>query len=187
MDTTDTQILHLILNDHTFDQGFKKLVLKHQEKLYWHIRRIVHFHDDADDVLQNTFIKVFKNIKGFKGDSKLYTWMYKIASNEAISFINKKNNKRSEVLEDHLEYLENRLKADNYFNSENAQILLTKAIETLPAKQRLVFNMRYFEALSYKDISEINNTSIGSLKASFHHAVKKIEQYLSDNLDYVYK
>ncbi len=177
----------MIANDQNFDRGFKLLVTEYQERLYWNVRRMVHFHEDADDVLQNTFIKIFKNIKGFKSESKLYTWMYRIAHNEAISFLNKKKKHKVLELEDHLEFWENKLKADNYFNAEEAQIILVKAIETLPEKQKIVFNMRYFDELSYADISEILSTSVGALKASFHHAVKKIENYLEDNIDYVYK
>lgn len=185
MKNEDENILALISNDQTFDQGFRLLVKTYQERLYWTIRRIVHFHEDADDVIQNTFIKVFKNIKGFEGASKLYTWLYRIACNEAISHINKNKNKRPVNRDDQLVFLENNLKADVYFNAEKAQIVLAKAIELLPEKQRLVFNLRYYEELSYKDISETLDTSVGALKASFHHAVKKIESYLEENYDII--
>lgn len=185
MEKLESQILQMIRDDQSFDRGFSMLVKNYQEKLYWHIRRMVHFHEDADDVLQNTFIKVFKNIKGFKGESKLYTWLYRIASNEAISYINKNKKHQSLDMESHLTHLENKLKADEYFNSEKAQIVLVKAIEHLPEKQRVVFNMRYYDELSYKDISEILETSVGALKASFHHAVKKIESFITQNIDHV--
>ncbi|MBT8191181.1 MAG: sigma-70 family RNA polymerase sigma factor [Bacteroidia bacterium] len=185
MKNTDENILALLADDRTFDQGFRMLVKTYQERLYWTIRRIVHFHEDADDVIQNTFIKVFKNIKGFEGASKLYTWMYRIACNEAISHLNRNKNRKLINNEDQMLFLENNLKADIYFNSERAQLTLAKAIDSLPEKQRLVFNLRYFEALSYKDISETLETSVGALKASFHHAVKKIETYLKENYDIV--
>lgn len=185
MHSEDKDILDLIADDQTFDKGFELLVRTHQESLYWHIRRIVYAHEDADDVLQNTFIKVFKNIKGFAGHSKLYTWLYRIATNEAISLINKKKKKFAGI-EDGLAYLENTLTADTYFDATNAQLLLKKAIELLPEKQKIVFNMRYYDELSYNDISESLQTSVGALKASFHHALKKIENYLEDNLDYAY-
>lgn len=151
--------------------------------MYWHIRRQVHFHEDADDVLQNTFIKVFKNIKGFEGKSKLYTWMYRIATNESINYINK--NKKYKVYQEENDKLILDLKADTYFDGDNAKALLIQAIEKLPAKQKTVFNMRYFENLSYQDISEILETSVGALKASYHHAMKKVESFLKENYHYV--
>ena len=183
---SDEKIMLLIQDDGSFDKGFELLVRTHQEKLYWHIRRIVHIHEDADDVLQNTFIKVFKNIKGFSGKSKLYTWLYRIATNEAITHINKQKKKAIGQIEGEAIPLENMLKADQYFDENNAQLLLKMAIEQLPEKQRAVFNMRYYDEMSYKDISESLETSVGALKASFHHAIKKIENYLEDNMDYVY-
>ena len=181
----DEQILEMLADESQFDRAFEHLVVKYQEQLYWHIRRIVHIHEDADDVIQNTFIKVFRYIKSFNGKSKLYTWLYRIASNEAISYLNKKNKSKSTSLEDMLVDLETRLNADQHFNGDHAQLCLLKAIETLPEKQKLVFNMRYFEEMSYKDIAEILEVSTGSLKASFHHAMKKVEDYLKQNVDYV--
>ena len=161
------------------DIAFKKLVSDYQERLYWHIRRMVINHDDADDVLQNTFIKVFRSIHSFKGESSLYSWMYRIATNEAITFINqraKKNNVSNEQWQ--MQAVDN-LEADSYFEGDEIAYKLQKAIATLPEKQRIVFNMKYFEALKYEQMYEILDTSIGALKASYHHAVKKIEEYLS--------
>jgi RNA polymerase sigma factor (sigma-70 family) len=167
-----------LLNPRTQNAAFKKLVLDFQRPLYCHIRNIVLNHDDADDVLQNTFIKVFQYLNGFKGDSKLFSWMYRIATNEAITFINakaKRNGTTSEAMQSKI--VEN-LKADEYFDGNEIQIKLQKAIHLLPEKQQLVFKMKYFEELKYEDISEILGTSVGGLKASYHHAVKKIEEFM---------
>jgi RNA polymerase sigma-70 factor (ECF subfamily) len=167
-----------LLNPRTQNAAFKKLMLDFQRPLYNHIRNIVLNHDDADDVLQNTFIKVFQYLNGFKGDSKLFSWMYRIATNEAITFINakaKRNGITSEAMQSKI--VEN-LKADDYFDGNEIQIKLQKAIHLLPEKQQLVFKMKYYEELKYEDISEILGTSVGGLKASYHHAVKKIEDYI---------
>lgn len=171
--------------DSQFDKGFELLVQKYQERLYWHIRNFVHFHQDADDIIQNTFIKVFKNIKGFESKAKLYTWMYRIATNESINFINKNKKHVHSNVDDHLKTFEKNLRAEAYFDGDEAQLILLKAISTLPLKQKTVFNMRYFDELSYNDISEILEISVGSLKASFHHAMKKVETFLKENHNYV--
>ena len=163
------------------EQAFKELVTEYKERLYWHIRHIVKSHDDADDVLQNTFIKVFKNINNFKGDSKIYSWMYRIATNESITHINK-NAKRLQISsEENQELAINNLTADVYFEGEDIQLKLQQAIATLPQKQQLVFNMKYFQDIKYKDMSDILETSEGALKASYHIAVKKIEGYLTSD------
>ncbi len=165
----------------TQSKAFEMLINTYKERLYWHIRRIVLDHDDADDVLQNTFIKVFRSIDGFKGDSKLYSWMYRIATNESLTFIKQKSKKlgvNSEALQ---ERMANNLQADVYFEGDEIQYKLQQAIAKLPEKQKLVFNMKYFEELKYEEISEILETSVGGLKASYHHAVKKIESYLKEN------
>jgi len=181
----DAKILEMLSNDNLFDKGFELLVRKYQERLYWHIRNFVHFHEDADDIIQNTFIKVFKNIKGFESKSKLYTWLYRIATNESINFINKNKKHTHSNVDDYINEFEEKLKADPYFNGDEAQLKLIKAINKLPQKQKTVFNMRYFDELSYGDISEILDTSVGSLKASFHHAMKKIEKSLKESQSYV--
>jgi|TARA_R110000737_G_scaffold80215_1_gene112378 RNA polymerase sigma factor (sigma-70 family) len=162
-------------------QAFEVLVNTYKERLYWHIRRIVLNHDDADDVLQNTFIKVYRNIKGFKGESKLYSWMYRIATNESLSFIKLKSKKLGLNDTEYQERLVENLQADVYFEGDKIQLQLQKAIATLPEKQKLVFNMKYFEELKYDEISEILGTSVGGLKASYHLAVKKMEAYLKKN------
>jgi len=162
-------------------KAFEVLINTYKERLYWHIRRIVMDHDDADDVLQNTFIKVYRNIEGFKGDSKLFSWMYRIATNESLTFLKQKSRKLgvdSEALQVHMA---NSLQADVYFEGDEIQYKLQQAIATLPEKQKLVFNMKYFEELKYDEISEILETSVGGLKASYHLAVKKIESYLKEN------
>jgi len=161
-------------------KAFEMLVNTYKERLYWHIRRIVLNHDDADDVLQNTFIKVYKNIGGFKGDSKLYSWMYRIATNEALSFLKTKSKKQGISNEELQNQMLDNLEADVYFEGDEIQLKLQKAVATLPEKQKLIFNMKYFQELKYEEISEILETSVGGLKASYHIAVKKIETYLKD-------
>lgn len=141
---------------------------------------MVHFHEDANDVVQNTFIKVYRYLPDFKKQSALSTWIYRIATNESINHLNKKKKRMSISVDQLTEELGKELEADSYFNGDNGQILLIKAIEQLPPKQRAVFNMRYFEEMPYQELSEILETSVGSLKASYHHAVKKIETYLSE-------
>ena len=176
----ETQLIEELKEPKTQEQAFRKLMSEYKERLYWHIRKIVISHDDADDVLQNTFIKVYKNINTFKAESKLYSWMYRIATNEAITFINKRaKEKNIDVSELQYKLAEN-LEADVYFDGNEMQLQLQKAIATLPQKQQLVFNMRYFDEMKYDDMSEILETSVGSLKASYHHAVKKIENFLTD-------
>ena len=170
-----------LLNPKTQNVAFQKLMREYQRPLYNHIRNIVLNHDDTDDVLQNTFIKVFQYLNGFKGDSKLFSWMYRIATNEAITFINnkaKRNGTTSEAMQTKI--VEN-LKADEYFDGNDIQIKLQKSIALLPEKQQLVFKMKYFEELKYEEISEILGTSVGGLKASYHHAVKKIEDFMKTN------
>ena len=162
----------------TQSKAFEQLVTEYKERLYWHIRRIVLNHDDADDVLQNTFIKVFRNIDGFKGDSKLFSWMYRIATNEALSFLKQKSKKLGVTDGEYQDKMVQNLEADLYFEGDEIQLKLQKAIATLPEKQKLIFNMKYFEELKYEEISEILDTSVGGLKASYHLAVKKIEGYL---------
>lgn len=164
----------------TQSRAFEVLVNTYKERLYWHIRRIVLNHDDADDVLQNTFVKVFKNINGFKGESKLFSWMYRIATNEALSFLKSKARKQGINNEELQSQLLNNLEADVYFEGDEIQLKLQKAIATLPEKQKLVFNMKYFQELKYDEISQILETSVGGLKASYHLAVKKIEAYLKE-------
>ncbi len=180
-DISDDQIITLLCSDDQTEAGFRALMQKYQERLYWHIRRMVVEHEDANDVTQNTFIKVYRNIKSFQGNSKLYTWLYRIATNEAITFLNKKKKKPTTSMDNEEYDLTNTLKADEYFDGNELQLNLKKAISTLPQKQLQVFNLRYYDEMSYQEISEILDTSVGALKASYHHAVKKIEAYFKDS------
>lgn len=176
----ETLIIQLKQKDHQA-KAFELLVSTYKERLYWHIRRIVLDHDDTDDVLQNTFIKVFRNIDGFKGDSKLYSWMYRIATNEALSFLKSKSQKLQINNQKLMNKAVEDLKADIYFEGGEIQLKLQMAIATLPEKQKLIFNMKYFQEMKYEEISEILETSIGGLKASYHLASKKIETFLKEN------
>ncbi|WP_033961569.1 RNA polymerase sigma factor [Psychroserpens jangbogonensis] len=177
----EQDFIQRLISKETKEAAFKELLQLYKERLYWHIRHIVKSHDDADDVLQNTFIKVYKSIHNFKGDSKLYSWMYRIATNESITHINKNSKRMQLSSEEHQNLAINNLKADVYFESDDIKIKLQKAIATLPDKQQLVFNMKYFEDIKYKDMSEILDTSEGALKASYHIAVKKIEAFLTQD------
>ena len=165
----------------TLDRAFRLLMTEYKQRLYWHIRKIVLVHEDADDVLQNTFIKVYRNINSFKGDSKLYSWLYRIATNESITFLNKRAKHQQIESEELQQQIVNNLQADVYFEGNEIQWKLQKAIAQLPQKQQLVFNMKYFDNMKYQDISEILETSVGALKANYHHAVKKIEKYVTSN------
>ena len=164
----------------TQSKAFEVLVNTYKERLYWHIRRIVLDHDDADDVLQNTFIKVYRSIDGFKGESKLYSWMYRIGTNEALTFLKQKSRKLGVSNEELQQSLVENLESDVYFEGDAIQLKLQKALATLPEKQKLVFNMKYFQEMKYEEISQILETSVGGLKASYHLAVKKIESYLTE-------
>jgi len=163
------------------EEAYRILVTTYKERLYWHIRNIVKFHDDADDVLQNTFVKVFRNIDKFKGDSKLYTWLYRIATNEAITFINKRAKRQHITNEELQQQTLEKLETDVYFEGNAIQLKLQQAIATLPDKQQLVFNMKYFEDHTYEELSELLQTSVGGLKSSYHIAVKKITAFLQNN------
>lgn len=162
-------------------EAFRELLKQYKERLYWHIRKIVLNHDDADDVLQNTFIKIYNNINSFKEESKLYSWMYRIATNEAITFLNLKAKRNNNTLENEKDFALNQLEADVYFEGDAIQLKLQKAIASLPEKQQLVFNMKYFDDLTYEELSEILETSVGALKASYHLAVKKITALLTED------
>lgn len=175
----ETILLENLKTERTKHNAFNELVSLYKERLYWHIRHIVKSHDDTNDVLQNTFIKVYKNIDSFKGDSKLYSWMYRIATNEAITFINKRAKQMNVTNEEVQTMAIQNLQSDVYFEGNDIQLKLQEAIAKLPEKQQLVFNMKYFQDLKYKEISEILETSEGALKASYHIAVKKIEAFLT--------
>ena len=160
--------------------AFQELVSLYQERLYWHIRKLVINHEDADDILQNTFIKVWRSIDKFREESSLYTWLYRIATNESLTFLNSNKRKSFLPMNEASEFLANNLASDPYFEGDEIQLKLQKAIATLPDKQRLVFNMKYYDEMKYEEISEILETSVGALKASYHHAAKKIEEYLKN-------
>jgi RNA polymerase sigma-70 factor (ECF subfamily) len=174
----EKDFINELLEPKTQNIAFEKLLRDYQKPLYNHIRNIVLNHDDTDDVLQNTFLKVFQHLKSFKGDSKLFSWVYRIATNEAITFINNKAKRNGTTSEAMLTKIVENLQSDVYFDGNNIQIKLQKAIALLPEKQQLVFKMKYYEELKYENMSEILGTSVGALKASYHHAVKKIEEFM---------
>ncbi len=182
MDNDDRVLIADLKQENRRDLAFHTLVKKYQERLYWHIRKIVISHDDADDVLQNTFIKVWKSIGNFREESSLYTWLYRIATNESLTFINSNKRKSFIPMNETSEFLMNNLMSDPYFDGDEIQLKLQEAILRLPEKQRLVFNMKYFDDMKYDAMSEVLDTSVGALKASFHHASKKVEEYLK-NID----
>jgi len=174
----DAEILSKFQDEKTRNEAFNLLLKKYQQKIYWHVRRMVIDHDDADDIVQDVFVKVWKNLLGFRSDSQLYTWMYRIATNECITFLNRKKMKNNIPLDDVAYDLSESLADSTYFNGDKAQLKLQQALLTLPEKQRLVFNMKYFDDMKYEEISDVLGTSVGALKASFHLAVKKIEAFL---------
>ncbi len=174
---SETKISELLANKN-LSEAFNLIVEQNKKRLYWHIRKIVLIHEDADDVLQNTFIKAWRYLENFNQDSKIYTWLFRIATNEAITFINNKKKKETESFNNYEHYLSNTLESDEYFEGDRAQLILQKAILTLPEKQRIVFNMKYFDETKYEEMSGILETSVGALKSSYHHAVKKIEKFV---------
>ena len=175
---SDHQILELFREKDGAERAFEMILNKYQERAYWHIRKIVLHHEDANDVLQNTFIKIWKGLAKFRGDSELFTWLYRIATNEALSFLKQKANKTGRRIDDPEMTIANRLQADEYFDGDEIQLKLQIEIAKLPERQKLVFQMKYFENMKYEQISAILNTSVGALKASYHHAVKKIKRGL---------
>lgn len=170
-----------LIHPKTKDKAFRELVKTYQERLYWHIRKILISHEDTNDVLQNTFIKVHKGIANFKGDSKLFSWMYRIATNESITFISKRAKQKNVSIDDYQITSLQSLQDDVLFDGDAIQKILQKAVQELPHKQRLVFNMKYFDNMKYEEISEILETSVGALKASYFHAVKKIKQQIEEH------
>lgn len=177
-ETGDKEILDLYADEATRNTALGQLIAKYQQRLYWHIRKIVISHDDSDDVLQNTFIKVWKGLQSFKGESQLYTWLYRIATNEALTHLRQKEKMQTSSIHP-IEYsLSKNLESDVYFTGDAIQLKLQQAILTLPEKQRIVFNMRYYDETPYEEMSAILDTSVGALKASYHIAAKKIEELL---------
>jgi RNA polymerase sigma-70 factor (ECF subfamily) len=174
----DRELLDQFKNESTREAAFTKIITKYQERLYWHIRRMVVDHDDANDVLQNMFIKVWKSLDNFREDSQLYTWLYRIATNESLTHIQQQKKRMAYSLSDDESPLVNKLKADNHFDEKKLEWKLQLAIQQLPEKQRIVFNLRYYEEMPYEEMSRVLETSEGALKASYHHAVKKIEEFI---------
>ena len=176
----EEEIIEQLHDPNRCNAAFGKVIEQYSQGLYWQIRRMVFNHDDANDILQNTFLKAWSNIDNFRGSAKLSTWLYKIAINESITFINKER-ARNEASIDDDSFLLNNIESDKYFDGDEAQVKLQRAINSLPEKQRLVFNMRYYDEMKYEDMSEILGTSVGALKASYHHALKKIETFFEEN------
>ena len=178
MNPTEEELLLQLSQPKSRSSAFSIVVRTYQERLYWHIRKMVLSHDDANDILQNTFMKAWNGIEGFRGDSQFSTWLYRIATNEALTFLTNKRMRSQNSVDNVEESLLQNLQADNYFSGTDIQLKLQKAILTLPEKQRLVFNMKYFDDIKYEEMETILGTSVGALKASYHYAVKKIEKYL---------
>ncbi len=176
----EKQLVKDLQNPRTAKAGFDTLMRTYGEQIYWQIRKMVMSHDDANDLLQNCFLKAWNNLHNFRGDAKLSTWLYKIAVNETINFLNKERNRNKVSTDSDDSFLLNTLEADKYFNGDDIQRKLQAAILALPEKQRLVFNMRYYDEMKYEDMSEVLGTSVGALKASYHHAMKKVTQFLEN-------
>lgn len=174
----EQELIEKIKNPETKNYGFNMLVRTYQERIYWHVRKMVIDHDDADDLVQDVFVKVWKNLDKFREDAKLYTWIYRIATNECLNFLNKKKNKFMLPINDVEHELSGKLDSAAHISGDEIQMKLQKALLKLPDKQRLVFNMKYFDEMKFTEISEITGTSVGALKASYHHAVKKLEEIL---------
>ncbi len=177
----DTTLLQAFRNPDTREKAFAGIIKKYQEKLYWHVRRMVIQHEDADDVLQNVFIKVWKGLDKFREDSRLYTWLYRIATNESLSFLENQKKKSTLSIDEGDAGVISKLQAEKDFDGNKAVWKLQLAIQQLPEKQRVVFNLRYFDEMPYEEMSRVLDTSEGALKASFHHAVKKIEAFILDH------
>lgn len=178
MHADDKELLHLFKDPSQKERAFTSIIKKYQERLYWHIRRMVVDHDDANDVLQNMFIKVWKSLDNFREDSQLYTWLYRIATNECLTFLEQQKRRGSVSLNDVESGLSNKIKADENFDANKLEWKLQLAIQQLPEKQRIVFNLRYYDEMPYEEMSRVLDTSEGALKASYHHAAKKIEDFI---------
>ena len=178
---SDTELLVQFRNPVTKERAFTSIIKKYQEKLYWHVRRIVVDHEDANDVLQNVFVRVWNGLENFREDSQLYTWLYRIATNECLTFIEQQKKRMSVSLDESESGLSNKVRADSHFDANRLEWKLQLAIQQLPEKQRIVFNLRYYDEMPYEEMSRILDTSEGALKASYHHAVKKIEDYIKNH------
>jgi RNA polymerase sigma factor (sigma-70 family) len=178
---SDSELLVQFRNPVTKEKAYTILIKKYQEKLYWHVRRMVIEHEDANDVLQNVFIRVWNGLENFREDSQLYTWLYRIATNECLTYIEQQKKRSSVSLSDVESGLSNKIKADRHFDANRLEWKLQLAIQQLPEKQRIVFNLRYYDEMPYEEMSRVLETSEGALKASYHHAVKKIEDYIKNH------
>ena len=180
-DRSDAELLIQFRQPATKEQAFTSIIKKYQEKLYWHIRRMVVDHDDANDVLQNVFIRVWNGLENFREDAQLYTWLYRIATNESLTFLEQQKKRSSVSLSDVESGLSNKINADRHFDRNKLEWKLQLAIQQLPEKQRIVFSLRYYDEMPYEEMSRVLETSEGALKASYHHAVKKIEDYIKNH------
>ena len=178
----EKEIVVLLQDPARQQEAFERIVKEYSEQLYWQIRRLVLSHDDANDILQNTFIKAWTNIEYFRGDAKMSTWLYRIALNECLTFLNKQRASQQLSIDEADTEIVNQLESDTYFDGDETQKVFLQAIKQLPEKQQMIFNLKYFKEMKYEEISEILGTSIGALKASYHHAVKKIESFLEKHL-----
>lgn len=174
----DIELLHQFRDPLTKEKAFTAIIKKYQEKLYWHIRRMVVHHEDANDMLQNVFIRIWNGLNNFREDAQLYTWLYRIATNECLTFLDQQKKKSSISMNEVETGLSNRIIADKYFDANKLEWKLQLAIQHLPEKQRIVFNLRYFDEMPYEEMSRVLETSQGALKASYHHAVKKVEEFI---------
>lgn len=176
--TSDTELIAQFRNPPTREKAYNSLVRKYQEKLYWHIRRMVVDHDDANDVLQNVLIRIWNGLANFREDSQLYTWLYRVATNECLTFLEQQKKRSAISLSEVESGLENKIMADKHFDPQKLEWKLQLAIQQLPEKQRIVFSLRYYDEMPYEEMSRVLETSEGALKASYHHAVKKVEDYM---------
>lgn len=177
---SEREVLALLQEESTQKKGFEMIVTEYSEQLYWQIRRMVLSHEDANDILQNTFIKAWINIDYFRAEAKLSTWLYRIALNECLTFLNKQRATNTVDIDDPEAMIDQKLESDPYFSGDHIEMLLQKALFSLPEKQRMVFNLKYYQEMKYEEMSDILGTSVGALKASYHHAVKKIEKFLEE-------
>jgi len=180
-DRSDAELLMQFRNQQTKESAFTTIIKKYQEKLYWHIRRMVVDHEDTNDVLQNVFIRVWNGLENFREDSQLYTWLYRIATNESLTFLEGQKKRSAVSLSDVESGLSNKIKADKHFDANKLEWKLQLAIQQLPEKQKVVFTLRYYDEMPYEEMSRVLETSEGALKASYHHAVKKIEDYIKNH------
>ncbi len=178
----DKDLLMMFREEEKANYAFNLIVQKYSERLYWHIRKLTASHDDTNDILQNTLVKAWGALPQFREESRLYTWLYRIATNETLTFLKKSKMRAFLSLSDYSGQVENKIEADPYFDGDESQRIFRKAIMKLPDKQRAVFNMRYYDQMKYEEISEVLGTSVGALKASYHHAFQKIQEYLKESV-----